>query len=170
MTTFTKYLTKGEQDLIQETKPKNLAELDEDALSDLHNRVRRARSKYSKLHRREASATVRAHGTRVKASTKNVRSAAKAEAFEDALARVSRALASAARQSAAELKAERLAAARREPSPAAAKRAAPRTGANKRATATPKGRAASKRNPSSKKKVAATRAVGARRQAKRDGR
>ena len=39
---FRKYLTAGEIELIESTKPVNLKGLDEDALSDLHNRVRDA--------------------------------------------------------------------------------------------------------------------------------
>ena len=71
--------------------------------------MRRASRKYRKLHRRQASAQVRADRGRGKAAAKNQRSAVKAEVFEDALARVSRSLSKAAKESAAELKAERLA-------------------------------------------------------------
>jgi hypothetical protein len=160
---FRKYLTDAEVQLIEETKPASLAALDEDALGDLHNRVRRASSKYRKLHRRQASAQVLADGGRGKAAAKNPRSAVKAEVFEDALARVSRSLSKAAKASAAELKAERLAAARagsagpgRDPVPGQ------RTGSGRTT--------AKKRSPATKKKNAATLAAGARRQAKRDAR
>ena len=167
---FRKYLTDGEVSLIEETKPKNLAELDEDELVELHGRVRRARSKYSKLHRREAAAQVRSDRARAKASTKNVRSAVKAEVFEDALARVSRALAAAAKASAAELKAERLAMATAGSSgPEVTAASTPRP-ARKKAAARGKGSVASTRTPATRKKVASTRATGARRQAKRDSR
>jgi hypothetical protein len=168
---FRKYLTSSEIELIELTKPVNLKELDEDALAELHNRVRRARSKYSKLHRREASSQVRRDGSRAKAAAKNPRSAVKAEVFEDALARVSRALAAAAKASAAELKAERLAAAAAgSGGPKVTAKSAPRAAAKKKATARGKGSVASKRTPATRKKVASTRAVGARRQAKRDSR
>jgi hypothetical protein len=168
---FRKYLTSSEIELIELTKPVNLKELDEDALADLHNRVRRARSKYSKLHRREAASQVRRDGARAKAAAKNPRSAVKAEVFEDALARVSRSLAAAAKASAAELKAERLAAAAAGTAgPKVTAKSTPRAGAKKKATARGKGSVASKRTPATRKKVASTRATGARRQAKRDSR
>ncbi len=160
---FRKYLTDAEVELIEETKPANLAELDEDDLGELHNRVRRASSKYRKLHRRQASAQVRNDRGRGKAAAKNPRSAAKAEVFEDALARVSRSLSKAAKASAAELKAERLAAAK---AGSAGPGRAAATGQG-----TGKGRTpAKKRSPAAKKKNASTLAAGARRQAKRDAR
>jgi hypothetical protein len=46
----------------------------------------------------------------------------------------------------------------------------PRAGAKKKATPQGKGSVVSKRTPATRKKVASTRAVGARRQAKRDSR
>ena len=70
---FRKYLTDAEVQIIEETKPANLAELDEDELGDLHDRVRRASRKYRKLHRRQASAQVRADRGRGKAAAKNPR-------------------------------------------------------------------------------------------------
>ena len=79
----------------------------------LHGRVRRARTKFVTVHRREVAERVQEAGARGLVSEAPRRSAAKAELFEAALARVSAALASAARQSAADLRAERLAAARR---------------------------------------------------------
>jgi hypothetical protein len=158
-------LTEKERVLIAETQPAPLGELDEDALVELHTRVRRARNKFVKLHRRETGTQVveaRARGV-VNAGPR--RSASKAEIFEDALARVSTSLAKAARQSAAVLRAERLAAARgtvvgegesgrpvRDDSPA-----------------TPKPRS-SPRQPIERKRAASTRSTGARRQAKRDAR
>lgn len=160
---FRKYLTDAEVQLIEETKPVSLAELDEDALGELHNRVRRASSKYRKLHRRQASAQVRSDRGRGKAAAKNPRSAVKAEVFEDALARVSRSLSKAAKASAAELKAERLAAAKTG-SAAPRKPVAPGQGTGSGRTP------AKKRSPAAKKKNASTLAAGARRQAKRDAR
>jgi hypothetical protein len=168
---FRKYLTDGEIELIEATKPTALAELDEDELVELHTRVRRARSKYSKLHRRQASAQVRSDRGRGKAAAKNPRSAAKAEVFEDALARVSRSLAAAAKASAAELKAERLAMA------ASVRASGPATGPASKPNATAKGTRArgkgaiaSTKTPARKKQVASTGATNARRQAKRDSR
>jgi hypothetical protein len=96
----------------------------------------------------------------------------KAEAFEEALARVSRRVAALARQAAAELRAERLAAAR------AAKQgrgpdagpAVPAAGQPVPAvTGEPNGDRAL-RSPASAKRRASTRAMGARQQAKRDSR
>jgi hypothetical protein len=97
--------------------------------------------------------------------------ALKAEAFEEALARVSRRVATLARQSAAELRAERLAAARaarQAHGPGA--HAAPAAGRQGPAvTAEPTGDRAL-HSPASRKRRASTRAAGARQQAKRDSR
>ena len=57
-------------------------ELDEDALLDLHGRVRRARTKYVKLYRRQASVRVGDTGGRGAARPMNRRNADKAEVFE----------------------------------------------------------------------------------------
>ena len=105
-------LTKGERALIAETAISHLAALDEDALIALHQRVRRARNKHVQLHRQEVGGQVVAQGSRGTASIPARRSASKAEIFEDALSRVSTALAKSARRSASALRAERLATAR----------------------------------------------------------
>jgi hypothetical protein len=160
---FRKHLTAGEVDLIEATKPENLRTLDEDDLGDLHDRVRRASRKYRTLHRRQASARVSADRSRGKASAKNQRSAVKAEVFEDALARVSRALAKVAKETSAELKAERLAAARGESSGPV------RSSTTDRETSGGR-RPAKRKTPVSRKHSASTRAKGARRQARRDAR
>lgn len=102
----------AEQALVREVYDGDLAALDEDALIDLHTRVRRARNKYSKLYRRRSAAKVKADKGRAKASAANSRTARKAEVFEDALAKVSRRLARVARDESEALKQERLAAAR----------------------------------------------------------
>jgi hypothetical protein len=107
-----KMLNSSERQLLRETEPAKLRKRDEDELVELHRRVRRARTKYAKLYRRRASAQVKAHGTRALASKANKRSSVKAEAFEDALSRVSRRLAKVAGDQAAELRDQRLAAAR----------------------------------------------------------
>ncbi len=101
-----------ERDLIRETEPARMAELDEDALIRLHSRIRRARKKHQKNYRRQASAGVEEHGGRGTSRPKNARAAQKAEVFEDALARVSRLLEKLASEAAEALKQERLAAAR----------------------------------------------------------
>ncbi len=148
-----------------ETQPARLRQLDEDELVDLHTRVRRARTKFVTLHRRESGAQVIEAGARGLVSAGPRRSASKAEIFEDALARVSTSLAKAARHSAAALRTERLAAARASaapgPDPARA------VGGDGAAAAKPR---RTPRQPIERKTAAATRSTGARRQAKRDAR
>jgi hypothetical protein len=164
-------LTEAESALVRETQPDRIAGLDEDDLVELHGRVRRARDKYVKLYRREASARVQALGGRGFARPKNRRNADKAEVFEDALARVSRRLAAAARRSANELRAERLAAVRAERN-AAPPRPATRTRA--RNAGRDAGRDVVDRSPASTpdrlRRHASTRATNARRQTRRDTR
>ena len=161
-------LTDAEALLVLETEKAALAALDEDALVDLHTRIRRARGKYVGQYRRGAAARVRDVGGRGKANAQNQRARDKAEIFEEALSRVSTALAVAARASAAELKAERLESARaakanpRAAAPAAAGGKASAASASRAKTAT--------KAPATKKKNASTLAAGARRQAKRDAR
>lgn len=100
-----------EQELLVSSEPKRLVDLDEDALSDLLARVRRARNKYVDLHRRQSAATIKATGKRSAAGQSNQRTARKAEILEDAVSRVARHLSRAARANATALKDERLAAA-----------------------------------------------------------
>ena len=180
-------LSAADQELLLATAKRRLDELDEGELVELHTRVRRARNKYSKLHRRQASAQVVADAARGAASKKNQRTAAKAEVFEDALARVSRRLAAEARRSADELRRARLEAAR------AAKRGRPAKGKGKgAATTTGKGKGKGKtkgtgkagttgsghtrrgdaalRAPVNERATASARAKGRRAQAKRDAR
>ena len=153
--------------LVRETEPARLSELDEDDLLALHARVRRARDKFTTSYRREASTKVAAYGGRGKARPKNTRNAQKAEVFEEALARVSRRVAVAARHSAAELRSDRLEAARAErntapPRPAVQQRSAPR-GSQRPQTAPASA-------PAVRRQQASTKAAGARRQARRDSR
>src|SRR5215472_9729589 len=105
-------LNDAERLLVDQTGRAELAALDEDAAIALEARIRRARNKYTGQYRRAASARVTEHGARGQARPENTRAAMKAEAFEEALSRVSSRVAALARQSAAELRAERLAAAR----------------------------------------------------------
>ena len=160
-------LTDNERMLILQTTSKELAELDEDAVAELHDRIRRARNKYTGQYRRGASQRVPKSGGRGKAFGKNQRARDKAEVFEDALARVSRRLSVLAKQSAADLKAERLAAAAaakagQKPSADPAQRPGPKpTGPKKRGDA-------ANRSTRTERRRADTRAQGARRQAKRD--
>ncbi len=170
-------LSADEADLVRRSDKARLDKLDEDALVELHTRVRRARTKYAKLHRRQAGAQVRSDRARGAAAPKNQRTLAKAEVFEDALARVSTALAAAARRSAADLKAERLAAARVERAGAAAGASRPtrptRRAGKPAGSSRPSGATKAKaprRTPISKRASATARATGRRGQAKRDSR
>jgi hypothetical protein len=155
-------MTEAERSLVNETERAALLGLDEDELLDLHARVRRARNKYSKLYRRRAAEKVSDVGGRGKAYGQNQRDRDKAEVFEDALARVSRQVATVAKQAAAELKAERIAAAKNpstgpQVQPPEPKQASGRARVHKKTTG-------------GIKKDAQTKAKGARRQAKRDSR
>ena len=165
-------LNDAERLLVAETERAELAALDEDAAIDLEARIRRARNKYVGQYRRAASARVIEHSGRGTARAENKRAAMKAEAFEEALARVSRRVATLARQAAAALRAERLAAARaarhgRAPGTGPADAAVGRKGPS--VTAEPTGDRAL-RSPRTEKQRAGTLAAGARRQAKRDSR
>ena len=165
-------LNDAERLLVAQTERAELAALDEDAAIELEARIRRARNKYVGMYRRGAAAAVAEHGGRGKARPENTQAAMKAEAFEEALSRVSRRVAALARQSAAELRAERLAAARaarqgqgpgeREPAPATRRKGTAETAA-------PAGEDA-RRTPIARHQRASTRAQGARRQARRDSR
>jgi hypothetical protein len=104
--------TKKEQTLLVETENKRLEGLDEDALADILNRVRRGRKKYSDLDRRQSVAAIKASGRRAASASSNERTMRKAEIFEDAVSRVSRHLSRVARANANQLKRERLDAAK----------------------------------------------------------
>jgi hypothetical protein len=158
-------LTEAEQSLVRETEPERLAKLDEDDLAELHNRIRRARNKYVGVYRRQAASRVEETGGRGKSYARNVRGRAKAEAFENALARVSEHLAAAARASAELLKAERLADARqaRNTTPPAGPAPKPARHADQQLDRQPDFTGLHKRH-------ASTKSTGARRQARRDSR
>lgn len=161
-------LNEREKELLRLAEKDSIAAMDEDQLADLHDRIRRTRSKYAKLYRRRAAEQVRSDASRKRAHATHARTLVKAEAFEDALARVSRALATAAKKSADELKAQRLAAAR------AAKSGAParKTGADG-ARSKPAGTStasAPRKTPVSKRASASARATTRRAQAKRGSR
>jgi hypothetical protein len=163
-------LTEAELLLVAETDRAALAALDEDGAIELEGRVRRARDKYVSQYRRSASARVAEHGGRGRARPENTRAAAKAEAFERALAQVSRRVAVLARQSAAELRAERLAAARATRQgdwPGSGEMVPRQRRQGPEVSPAPSGERAL-RNPASEKERAGTLAAGARRQAKRD--
>ncbi len=158
-----------EQTVLVATEPDRLKAMSEDELDDLLMLVRRARNKYSKLHRRQSSASIDASGKRYAATTSNERTLRKAEIFEDALARVTRALSAAARASRDELKRERLAVARGtaatpgEPTPAGGRP----SGAS---STTRTGSGSGGRGHVTPKRAASTRARNARSQARRDQR
>lgn len=156
-------LNESEQALLRELEPRKMRKLDEDELVALHQRVRRTRNKYAKNYRRGAAAQVGKDRSRGKASATYARTARKAEAFEDALARVSTRLAGAAQESADALKAERLAAARRH-------KGAP-VGKAGRTVATTSGASEKKkrRTPAGKRSSAQARAANKRHQAKNAG-
>ncbi|MEU4422856.1 hypothetical protein AB0F81_19685 [Actinoplanes sp. NPDC024001] len=155
-------LSEAELAIVREADPDRLAGLDEDALIELHTRVRRARNKHVKVYRRRAATRVPEAGGRGKAHAQNSRKRAKAEVFEVILATVSRHLALAAQASAESLEAER--------------HAEERTarGVSSEPPAVPKLHPQRKdRRPQSvelTKRHASTRAQGARRQARKDSR
>jgi hypothetical protein len=105
-------LNDAERLLVDETEPGVLAGVDEDQVLELHSRVRRARNKHAGQYRRTASAKVTEKGGRGAARGSTERASLKAQAFEEALARVSRRLATMAKAAAGALGAKRLAAAR----------------------------------------------------------
>lgn len=156
-------MTEAERLLIAETERDQLLALDEDELLDLHARIRRARNKYTKLYRRRSAERVEGAGGRGHGFAQNQRDRDRAEVFEDALARVSRQVAVAAKKAAAELRAERLEAARSGSSTPPTPPAPEPTAKAGRARAHTKTTGGVKKDASSK-------AQGARRQAKRDSR
>jgi hypothetical protein len=158
-------LSEAELALVRETERERLADLDEDGLVALHARVRRARDKHVSMYRRAAAGRTGEVGGRGKAHPKGTRDRAKAEVFEDALARVSRALAQAARASARALRAERLAEARaaRNTEVPPVPRRKPGMPASQRDDRRPRG-------PNRAKRHATTRAATARVQGRRDSR
>ena len=159
-------LSEGEYLLVLATNKAAMADLDEEQLLAMHARVRRARNKYVSLYRRAGAAKVKQKRARGSAEAANTRNAAKAEVFEDALGRVSRQLAVAARRSALELKEERLALARTD-----APTFADGHGSKSKALQADSNPATVARKSGGRKKLeASTKAVGARRQAKKDAR
>lgn len=165
-------LNDAERLLVAETERDQLAALDEDAAIELEVRIRRARNKYAGQYRRGASAAVPEKGGRGIARPENTRARTKAEAFEEALSRVSRRVAVLARQAAVDLRAERLAAAR------AAKQGrgpggqpvAPSADLTGHAAGAEAAAARALRSSRTEKQRAGTMAMNARRQAKRDSR
>jgi hypothetical protein len=162
-------LNDAEQQLLRECAPAKLRKLDEDALVELHTRVRRARTKYSKLYRRRAGERVKQDGGRARASAVNQRTLVKAEVFEDALADVSAQLAKVAAKSARALRDERLASAGSAKG-GRAKSAVPAARASKKAGKTKAKAPAKRKTPIGKRAAASSRAATRRHQAKRASR
>jgi len=163
-------LTVAERRFLDATSPHNLRDLDEEQALDLHARARRTRDKYVQSYRRAASAAVAERGGRGLSYEENQRDRGKAEAFEVALARVSRRLGVLAARSAARLRAERLEAARsRRAEPPEAEPAQPSSVARAEVPPATKPRGA-KKTTGGLKRDASSRSMGARRQAKRDAR
>lgn len=159
-------MTAAEQRLVAETTREALSGLDEEELLDLHARIRRARSKYVTIYRRSAAGAVVKRGGRGFSYPKNQRDRDKAEVIEAALAAVSKQVAAHASRAAAELKEVRLASAQRTGA-GPRKAAATAASADKPATSRPRG---ATKTTGGVKKDAASKAAGARRQAKRDAR
>jgi hypothetical protein len=157
-------LNETEKGLLRDAEPSAAAKLDEDALLELHDRIRRARTKYTKLYRRRAGGQVAKDASRTRAHDAHARTAAKAEAFEEALARVSRLLAKAAKAAADDLKAERLSGSRRR----AGRPAAKPSGSSGATAAAPARK--QQRTPIKKRASASSRAATRRGQAKRAAR
>ena len=155
-------LTETELALVREVEPDRLAGMDEDALIELHTRVRRARNKHVKVYRRQAAALVAPVGGRGKARPKNTRNRAKAEVFEQVLATVSQHLAAKAQASAEALQEERLAETR---PPGDAAMVAPSVPQLK-----PQRTDRRPDSPGIRRRQASTQSAGARRQARRDSR
>ena len=159
-------LTEAELAIARSAEPEALAELDEDGLLEVHDRVRRARNKYLGQYRRQAAERVGDVGGRGEAYAQNQRARDKAEVFETALASVSTALAEAARRAAAQLKSERLAAAQPDGgAPLAAHVPAPTASADTSAEPRPPGKSGGRL-----KRDASDIAIGRRNQARRDNR
>lgn len=165
--------------LLAETAAAAMQGLSEDELMDLHRRVRKQRNTYVSVYRRKAAKKVKEEGGRGSAGPKSRRRADRAEAFEDALSRVSRQLAVAARASANQLRAERIAAARatqaapsaRRPAARKTTRTAPRKAPAKAAAPKPTGAKVGDRalrSPTSTQRRSQAQAATGRRQAKRD--
>jgi len=163
----------NDQKLLLATEPAQLAVMSEDELGDLLTLVRRARNKYTGLHRKKAGATAAKAGARGAAQSQNLRTVRQAEVFEDALARVSGALATAARKSSASLKTDRIAMAKAAPAPtkAAPKPATSTLRPAQTKASTAKGRGVvPKSGTTAPAQRGANKVQGAKRQAKRDHR
>lgn len=157
-------LKRRELDLVREIEPDRMAELDEDQLLDLHRRVHRARNKKLSNYRRRAAERVGETGGRGTAAPLNEKHRIRLAAFEEALSLVSARLAEVAHEAAEELREERLAQARagRSPGPDVAVDTDDGVG--------PGVAREHVKSTGGLKRDAGTRAMGARRQARKDAR
>jgi hypothetical protein len=167
-------LNDNERQLVAETEPAERSPLGEDEAIELQARIRRAQNRYAGLYPRPASARVAEKGGRGKARPAHERAAMKAEAFEEALSRVSRRVAILARQSAMRLRRERIELARGAQSGKGTGADVTSVPADGGLTDLPlAGKKASDgalRSLASERRRASMKAAGARRQAKRDSR
>lgn len=158
-------LKRNELDLVREIEPERMAELDEDGLLALHKRVRRARNKHVNNYRRRGAKNVAAGGARGPAAVGGAKERHRAEAFEEALSRVSARLAFVAHEEAEKLKTERLERAR------AGRGTGPESsGSSDGAVSGPGRDREHRKSTGGLKKDKSSQAKGARRQAKRDAR
>lgn len=158
-------LKRGELDLMREIEPDQMAQLDEDELLALHRRIRRARNKHTTNYRRKAARTVEEKGSRGAAKPKGAKDRLRAEAFEEALSRVSERLVEVAHEQAEQLKQERLAMARE------GRWTGPESVTSSAGSVTDAGRGREhQKTTGGQKRDASSIAQGARRQAKRDAR
>lgn len=158
-------LKRNELDLIREIEPDRMEQLDEEELLALHKRVRKARNKHVGNYRRKGAKRVAEAGGRGAARPGNKKLLLRAEAFEEALARVSERLAVVAHEQSEALKQERLARARK------GKSSGPASSGASDGAVTDAGRQRSHtKTTGGVKRDASSRAQGARRQAARDGR
>ncbi|MFC0674701.1 hypothetical protein [Brachybacterium hainanense] len=165
MDDYLKILKDSERDLLREVEPARMKKLDEDELIDLHQRIRRARTKHTTNYRRAAAKNVEKKGGRGAAYPRGSKARHRAEAFEEALSRVSARLAKVSHRESERLKGERLAQAQsgRGTGPKAPK--VPGTG---KAAGTGRARQHVKTTGGTKRDAASS-AKGRARQAKKDG-
>ena len=162
-------LNDAERLLVAETEPDALAVLDEDAVGELHGRVRRARNKYIGQTAAARALGSPNRGVAARPGRGTGRPPSRPRPSRRRCPGSSRRLSVLSRQAAAELRADRLAAARaanQGQSPAEPPMAPSRA---RTVTDRPRGDRAL-RSPASEKNRAGTTAAGARRQAKRDAR
>lgn len=158
-------LKRPELDLIREIEPERMAALDEDELLALHKRIRKARNKHVGNYRRNGARRVAEAGGRGAARPGNKKSLLRAEAFEEALSRVSDRLGVVAHEQAEALKQERLARAR------SGKSTGPSSPVGSDGAVSGAGRQRShSKTTGGVKRDASSRSQGARRQAARDAR